>query len=89
MKKLMIIAAVILFSAAAQADDAKKMKYFNKWDADRSGSLNEAEFTEMVRVQFKNKGKEGYEDEAAHRFGRKDADGNGEVSFEEFKASPK
>lgn len=88
---LVLIAMIgtIGLSATAVADDAKRKAYFDKWDADADGQLNSTEFTAMVTAQFAKKGKEGAEAEAEKRFKRKDADGDGFISFDEFNQGKK
>lgn len=85
-----LVALTALFSSSVYAGEKmdqkeldRKAKYFLKWDADGDKQLNKDEYTEMTRVQFEKKDKPGYEEEAAKRFKRKDADGDGFVTFEE------
>jgi Ca2+-binding EF-hand superfamily protein len=63
--------------------DEKKAKTFLKWDADGDAKLNKAEYTEMTKAQFEKNGKDGYAEAAEKRFGNKDTNEDGFVSFEE------
>ena len=74
---------------AGDADTEKRQAYFNKWDADGDGQLNITEFTAMVTAQFAKKGKQDAETEAEKRFKRKDTDGDGFISFDEFNQNKK
>ena len=70
--------------AGEKSEAAKKTKVFLKWDQDGDQKLNQAEFTQMTKTQFENKGKDGWEEAAAKRFKNKDANSDGFVTFEEM-----
>ena len=42
-------------SALVWADDAKKQKYFSKFDLDASNHLSLAEYSNMLKVRFEKK----------------------------------
>jgi Ca2+-binding EF-hand superfamily protein len=73
--------------AGEKSDKAKeaerKSKVFLKWDEDGDKQLNEDEFTKMNLTWMEKNGQDGGEAEAKKRFKRKDADGDGFVTFEE------
>ena len=69
--------------AKDMSEAAKKTRYFLKWDQDGDQKLNSTEYAEMVKVQFENKGNDGWEEAARKRFKRKDANKDGLVTFEE------
>ncbi|MBL6829313.1 MAG: hypothetical protein ISQ74_05440 [Puniceicoccaceae bacterium] len=72
-------------SAEMSAEQLEKKKaYFLKYDADSNKSLSQAEFIEMTRVQFEKKSLPNYQQEGAKRFGNKDTNADGKLTFDEW-----
>lgn len=68
---------------AGQAEAEQKAKTFLKWDEDGDKQLNKDEFCKMNASWMEKSGKEVKQKELDNRFKRKDADGDGFVTFEE------
>lgn len=74
-------------SALVWADDAKKQKYFSKFDLDANNQLSLAEYSNMLKVRFEKNGNTGWKKQAKKRMEFKDENGDGQLSFSEWQQS--
>lgn len=71
-------------SSYVLADDAKKHKYFSKFDFDANDHLSQEEYTEMLKVRFEKNDMTGWEKQAEIRMRFKDANDDGQLTFSEW-----
>jgi len=83
---LNLFISVLLASVSSMvfADDAKKLKYFSKFDSDVNSHLSQEEYTHMLKVRFEKNDKSGWEKQAEKRMRFKDANSDGQLSFSEW-----
>ncbi|MEX0331898.1 MAG: hypothetical protein AB3N64_10785 [Puniceicoccaceae bacterium] len=83
--------ATPLLAGKADADQKaaeRKAKTFLKWDEDGDQQLNKEEFCKMHTSWMEKSGKEAKQKELDNRFKNKDANGDGQVTFEEHFGMP-
>jgi hypothetical protein len=85
--KLLISVLLASMSSLACADDAKKQKYFSKFDTDNNNHLSLEEYSSMLKVRFEKSDKSGWEKQASKRMNFKDANADGQLSFGEWQQS--
>ena len=87
LSKLLISVLLASVSSLACADDAKKQKYFSKFDLDNNSHLSLEEYSSMLKVRFEKSDKSGWEKQASKRMDFKDANADGQLSFSEWQQS--
>jgi len=87
LSKLFISVLLASMSSLACADDAKKQKYFSKFDLDNNNHLSLEEYSSMLKVRFEKNDMSGWEKQASKRMGFKDANADGQLSFGEWQQS--
>jgi Ca2+-binding EF-hand superfamily protein len=84
---LLVSVLLASVSSLACADDAKKQKYFSKFDLDNNNHLSLEEYSSMLKVRFEKSDKSGWEKQANKRMGFKDENGDGQLNFAEWQQS--
>lgn len=87
LSKLLISVLLASVSSLVWAEDAKKQKYFSKFDLDTNNHLSLEEYSSMLKVRFEKNDKTGWEKQAKKRMEFKDANGDGQLSFAEWQQS--
>ncbi|MDB4456169.1 hypothetical protein N9141_00200 [bacterium] len=87
LSNLLVSVLLASVSSLACADDAKKQKYFSKFDLDNNKHLSLEEYSSMLKVRFEKNDKSGWEKQANKRMEFKDENGDGQLSFAEWQQS--
>ncbi len=87
LSNLLVSVLLASVSSLACADDAKKQKYFSKFDSDNNKHLSLEEYSSMLKVRFEKNDKSGWEKQANKRMEFKDENGDGQLSFAEWQQS--
>ena len=87
LSKLLISVLLASVSSLVWADDAKKQKYFSKFDLDANNHLSLKEYSNMLKVRFEKNDKTGWKKQAKKRMEFKDENSDGQLSFAEWQQS--